>query len=415
MKLDVVNPLHKGLTDDRSSSKGNQALRIAHIASPWVSVPPKDYGGTEAIISSLCEEQIKQGHQVTLFASGDSCTNGELKHYIDQSLSEQGISWSNYIEAEYHLVSSFREIANHPEKYDVVHTHLSSATDIILFKLASQIETPHLCTLHSRFPFDRRTNHVAESDRYYFNWAPDTPLIAISERAKEDALASSQLPLNFAGVIPHGLPNEQFLQDEVSQRDYLVWVGKIIEEKGTKYAVEAAVKAKRKLILAGLVDTCLPESVHYFYNEVLPLIKANPEFVEFIGPVNSVERTKLLKGAYCFLNPIQWEEPFGLVMIEAMACGCPVIAFKRGSAQELVQPGRNGELVASVEEMVAKIESIETTIDRKQLVIDTWNNYSATRMAERYVMKYREVIYARQKSLQSLHGSEKLSNLALSN
>ncbi len=217
-------------------------------------------------------------------------------------------------------------------------------------------------------------------------------MIAISNKAKEDALKTSKLPLNFIGVIPHGLPEYSFLKGNSSERQNLVWIGRITREKGTKSAIEAAIKARRKIIIAGVVDTYVSDTAEYFYQEVLPLIEANPDYVEYIGRISNDKKLELLKSAYCFLNPIEWEEPFGLVMIEAMACGCPVISYNRGAAQELIKPGKNGEFAESVEEMAGMIEAVGNNIDREQMVRDTWNNYSATRMAELYEIKYREVI-----------------------
>ncbi len=370
-------------------------LKIAQVAAPWFSVPPKDYGGTETVISHLTEEQVKQGHNVTLFASGDSLTSGELRYYIEKSLSGQKIPWSNHTEAEYHSISSFREITKYQEKYDIVHVHLSSASDLMLFKLVSQLQIPYICTLHSRFPFDRRENNISLGDKYYFSFAEKTPIIAISQKAKEDALITSKLPLNFIGVIPHGLPESCFLKEKVSERKNLVWIGRITRDKGTKSAIEAAIKAKMKIILAGTINSYVPEDTEYFYQEVLPLIEANTDYVEYKGPISNNEKVQLLKSAYCFLNPIQWEEPFGLVMIEAMALGCPVISFKRGAAQELIKSGKNGEFADSVEDMANKIEAVGNNICREQMVIDTWNNYSVTKMAELYEIKYREVINAK--------------------
>ncbi|KAB8335648.1 glycosyltransferase family 4 protein [Scytonema tolypothrichoides VB-61278] len=385
--------VHKVNYEHEKYNENYQSLRVAQVASVWFSVPPKDYGGTESLISNLSEELIKQGHHVTLFASGDSQTSGELKYYIEKYLfSMPGTSWYNETEAEYHLISSFREIAKHPEKYDIVHIHISSASDLIGLKLASQLKLPHICTLHNRFPFDLRKNYLGEADKYYFTWGEDSPLIAISNSAKENALLDFGSPLNFIGVIHHGLPDHEFLKEEISQRRYLVWIGGINRRKGTKTAIEAAIKAKRKIIIAGVVDRNTPESLAYFEQEVLPLIEQNPDDAEYIGPVNSKQRFELLKNAYCFLNPIAWEEPFGLVMIEAMACGCPVISFRRGAAKELIKPGKNGAFAASVDEMAAMIESIGNNIDRKQMVTDTWNDYSITKTTERYVMKYREVL-----------------------
>jgi glycosyltransferase involved in cell wall biosynthesis len=369
----------------------DKPLRIAQIAPPWLSVPPQNYGGTEAVISNLTEELVRQGHEVTLFASGDSQTNAELISYVDKGLIDAGFAWDNHSEADYHLINSFREIANNPEKYDVVHIHVSSTSDLHTLKLASQISVPHICTLHSRFPLDKREDFTGLADNYYLSFAQKTPMIAISERAKEDALESG-FPVNIVEVVPHGLPDNHFLKKTVTERSHLAWVGKICRNKGTKYAIEAAVKAKRKILIAGVIDEYVPDSIDYFNEEVKPLLDKHPEYAEFIGSVNTAQRMKLLEGAYCFLNPIEWEEPFGLVMIEAMACGAPVISYKRGAANQLIKPGINGAFAASVDEMAELVESVGKNIDREKMVADTWDNYSVTRMAKRYVEEYEKVI-----------------------
>ncbi|MDH6063500.1 glycosyltransferase family 4 protein [Umezakia ovalisporum] len=389
---DNLIPKNQLISSGQNFDEKYQTIKIAQVAPPWFAVPPKDYGGTEAVISNLSEELVKQGHHVTLFASGDSQTTGKLRYYIDISLSQQKIPWTNCIEPEYHMISTFREIAHNQEKYDIIHTHLSSESDLIIFKLASQIKIPHICTIHSKFPFDKRKHNLGHGDKYYFSFAPHTPLIAISEEAKKNAIIDSKLPLNFIGIIPHGLSEYQFIQAEISPRKNLVWIGRITRDKGTKYAIEAAIKAKRKIILAGIVDTYLPESASYFYKEILPLIEEHRDYAEYIGPISNGEKVELLQKSYCFLNPIQWEEPFGLVMIEAMACGCPVISFNRGAAKELIKPGMNGYLATSVEEMVAKIALIANNINREQMVKNTWNNYSVSTMTKGYVLKYKEVI-----------------------
>lgn len=376
---------------EKSLSDENQPLRVAQIAPAWLSVPPKNYGGTEAVISNLTEELVKQGHQVTLFASGDSRTSAELKSYVESALIDQGIPWHNHLHADYHLINSFREIELNASKYDIVHIHLSSRSDLFLLKLASQISVPHICTLHSRLPLDDRKEFIGLGDDFNFSFSPNTPMIAISDKAKLDAQQSGY-PVNIIGVVPHGLPNSDFLQGKSPERSHLVWIGKICKNKGTKYAIEAAVKAKRKIIIAGVVDEYVSESVDYFKQEVVPLLEKYPEYAEFIGSVNNAQKIQLLQTADCFLNPIQWEEPFGLVMIEAMACGCPVIAFKRGAANQLIKPGINGDFAASVDEMAAMIESVTNSINREKMVLDTWNSYSVTQMAKNYVSMYQKVI-----------------------
>ena len=377
-------------------------LRVAQIVSPWISVPPKDYGGTERVVYDLTEELVKRNYAVSLFATGDSHTRAKLHFFWKKALVRMHIPWKDDDKAKYHIEQSFKkaikpinkDIINPLYNYDVIHFHLSSSADIIVFALASRSPIPVICTLHSRFPFDRRPKHIGEKDKYYLQWVQDLPMIGISERAREDALETTKAALNFIKIIPHGLPESEFLKfdsEEKITRDSLVWVGRIIQDKGVHIALEVAISLKMKIIFGGIIPE-VPEEVAYFNEKINPLIEKYPDLITFIGKVNPERRAKLLQQGLVFLNPIQWEEPFGLVMIEAMAQGCPCISFPRGAANELIQPGINGEFAANAEEMAQKVKVVIDSIDRDKLVAWTKSFYSISSMTDNYLNAYQIVM-----------------------
>src|SRR2546421_2331157 len=178
-------------------------MKIAHIAPPWLAIPPKNYGGTEIVIYNLVEEQVARGHQVTLFAPGNTKTSAKLVSFFPKPLIEEGIPWHGHLKAYYHLHKSVEYIKQH--KFDILHTHLSSSSDLYIFPLTASLTTPHVTTLHSRFPFDRvpldRVHEwLGEADKYYMEWAPFVPMVAISESAKADV----PYDLNWVGIAPNG-------------------------------------------------------------------------------------------------------------------------------------------------------------------------------------------------------------------
>ena len=357
-------------------------MKIAHIAPPWIAIPPENYGGTEIVIYNLVEEQVAQGHDVTLFAPGDARTSAKHVSFFPQSLISTGVPWAAHLKAYYHLYKSLQ----HAHEFDIVHTHLSSSADMYIFPLTASLTTPHVTTLHSRFPFDRLPDGwKGDADTYYMEWASQVPIIAISESAR------AEVPhrMNFVGVVHHGLPMNDFRPIPKERGKHFVWLGRIVPDKGVHLAIEAAKRAGVPLVLAGTIDRHAEESVNYYEEMVEPLIDG--EQIKYIGPVDMQQKIDLLSGARGFLNPIVWEEPFGMVMIESMALGCPVISFARGAAPEIIVHRKTGFLVHDVDEMVEFIPRIDQ-IDREVTRTYVDRHFSVHVMAEKYVKLYKKVI-----------------------
>ncbi len=356
-------------------------MKIAQIAPPWLSIPPKNYGGAEVVIYNLIEQFVSQGHDVTLFAPGDARTSAKLVSFFPKSLIERGVPWSAHLKAYYHLYKSLE----HANEFDIVHTHLSSSSDLYIFPLTASLTTPHVTTLHSRFPFDRVNTWTGDADYLYMEWAPYVPMIAISESARTEVPHK----LNFVGVVPHGLMMEQFRPTGRKRGDFFVWLGRFVPDKGVHLAIEAAKRAQVPVVLAGTIDRYSQESIHYFQQVIKPLI--DEKQIRYVGPVNMKEKISLLSRARGFLNPIEWEEPFGMVMIESMALGCPVISFARGAAPEIIVSGKTGFLVHDLDEMVACIPRIDE-IDRDMIRRYVEEHFSAHVMAGQYIEIYEKLV-----------------------
>lgn len=360
-------------------------MKIAQIAPPWISIPPEHYGGTETVIYNLVEELVRQGHDVTLLAPGDANTSARLVSFFPLSLISSGIPWSAQMKAFYHLQKSVEYVKNH--SFDIVHIHLSSASDMYLFPLLANanIKTPVITTLHSRFPFNRSGKWMGDADDYFKEWFQSVPMVAISEHAKQNV----PYPLNFVGVVHHGLPVDTFRPTVAQPENFFAWLGRIVPEKGPHLAIQAAKQAGVKLVLAGIVDEHLPDAAHYFEEQVKPYIDG--EQIKYLGPANMKRKISLFSHARGMLNPIQWEEPFGMVMIEAMATGCPVISFARGAASEVVADGTSGFLVSSLEEMVKMIPRVNE-LDRVAVRDYVVRNFSVQAMTHEYVELYKKLM-----------------------
>jgi glycosyltransferase involved in cell wall biosynthesis len=302
---------------------------------------------------------------------------------LPKTLREEGVPWSDHLNPYYHLHMALQYIAAHD--FDIVHMHLSSASDLYIFPLAEALVVPHVATLHSRFPFDRVQNWTGNADAFYLQqWSSSFPIVAISEQARSTAPEK----LNIIDVVYNGLSTENFVPTTVKRGDFLVWLGRFVPEKGVHLAVEAAKRARRPIILAGTVDRYQQASMSYFANVIKPLL--DNDQVRYIGPVNQKQKISLLSRAYGFLNPIEWEEPFGMVMIEAMALGCPVISFARGAAPELIIDGKTGFLVDTLDEMVTLIPQL-AALDRRATRAHVEECFSARTMAEGYLRVYRKL------------------------
>ena len=360
-------------------------MRIAQIAPPWIAIPPKQYGGAENVIYHLVEEQVAQGHDVTLIAPGDAKTSAKLISFYPKSLLESGVPWTMHLKAFYHLQKAVDYIKE--QRFDIVHTHLSSSSDMYLFPLTAHLGTPHVTTLHSIFPFDRdaRSNRTGDADSYYMEWAPLLPMVAISESARQNV----PHPLNFVGVVHHGLYMQDFKPVKRKMGENFVWLGRFMPEKGAHLAIDAAKKAQVPLVLAGVIDRHSKISMDYFEQVIKPQI--GKDQITYIGPVNMRQKNNLFGRARGFLNPIEWEEPFGMVMIEFMAMGCPVISFARGAASEIIADGETGFLVSTVDEMVSAIVKIDE-IDRNAVRTYVEQNFSSQAMAKNYIEIYKKVI-----------------------
>jgi glycosyltransferase involved in cell wall biosynthesis len=298
----------------------------------------------------------------------------------------EGIPWSAHLKAFYHLYKSLQ----YAKGFDIVHTHLSSSSDLYIFPLTASLTTPHVTTLHSQFPFDRvpldRVHEwLGEADKYYMEWAPFVPMVAISKSAK----AEVPYDLNWVGIVHHGIPMKEYVPTGEKRGDFFVWLGRMVSYKGTHLAAQAAKLAGVPIVLAGTIDQHQPDSIGYYEDQVKPLI--DNEQVKYIGPVNMEQKVKLLSAARGLLNPIEWEEPFGIVMIEAMALGSPVISFARGAAPEIVANGKTGFLVHDLDEMVRFIPRIDE-IDRNYTRTYVEQHFSARIMAEKYTQIYHKVI-----------------------
>ncbi len=357
-------------------------MKIAHIAPPWITIPPKNYGGTENVIYTIVEEQVAQGHDVALFAAGDAKTSAKLVSFFPRSLIDIGTPWQAHLKAYYHIYKAVEYIKNHA--FDIVHIHLSSSADMYTFPLVAQLSVPIVTTLHSRFPFDRVQSWTGDADAYFMEWMKEMPFIAISETARAEVTQ----PIQFVGIVPHGLQMAHFKPSTAQPDNYLVWLGRFMPEKGAHLAIQVAKATGLPLILAGTIDRHVPISIAYFDRTIKPQIDGR--HIKYIGPVGMREKIDLLSRARVFLNPIEWEEPFGMVMIEAMAVGCPVISFARGAATSIIADGKSGYLVKNVREMILALERVDA-LDRNLVRAYAEEEFSAHAMVEKYVRIYQQV------------------------
>jgi glycosyltransferase involved in cell wall biosynthesis len=355
-------------------------MKIAMIAPPWISIPPQNYGGTETVIASIVEELVGLGHDVTLFASGDSRTSAKLVSFFPRSLIAEGTPWQAALKPYFHLHRSLEQAS----AFDVVHTHLSSTADMFIFPLMEKMTTPHVTTMHSNFPFDRVLDWIGDADKYFLDWIKPAPLVTVSHRARQNI----PYDVNVAGVVHLGVPMQQYRFDAQPPEDYFTWLGRFAPAKGAHLAIQAAKRAGVPIKLAGIIEHGIKESEDYFKREVEPLIDGDR--VQFLGPANMEQKLKLLGRARGFLNPITWEEPGATVVLEAMAVGCPVIGFARGVVPELIVDGRTGFVVQTLDEMVAAIGRIGE-IDRRATHEHVDHSFSARAMAEKYVRIYEQL------------------------
>lgn len=339
-------------------------MKIAQIAPLTEAVPPKLYGGTERVVSWLTEALVEQGHDVTLFASGNSVTAAKLEPMWPRALRLDGA-----IRDPMALqVLMLEHVARRAPEFDLLHFHL----DYHPFSIFSRQRTPFVTTLHGRLDLPEL--------QPVFDAFPNAPLVSISN--------AQRLPLpnaNWIGTVHHGLPSELLKPAAVAQT-YLAFLGRVSPEKGLDRAIQIAAKSGLPLKIAAKVDK---NDTDYFRTVIRPLLEHGD--VEFIGEIGDGEKAKFLSGALALLVPIDWPEPFGLVMIEAMACGTPVLAFSGGSVPEIVEDGLTGAIVENVEEAIIAL-TLVIALDRKKVRQRFVQRFSATRMASDYLGLYRSLV-----------------------
>jgi len=339
-------------------------MRIAQIAPLAESVPPKLYGGTERVVSWLTEELVALGHDVTLFASGDSRTTGRLVPVIPRA-----IRLSKPRPDPFPAYAGLLDvIAESALDFDVVHCH----TDWLLQPLLSRLGVPHLTTIHNRLDTPDLPPVIARF--------PAAPLVSISDHHRSPLPAA-----NWLGTVYHGMPTN-VLTPSYDPGSYLAFVGRLTREKGPEAAIRIAKAAGKPLRMAAKV----PRAQSRYYKEHLqPLVDG--EHIKLVGELNDAGKGNLLKGASALLFPIDWPEPFGLVMIEAMACGTPVIAYRRGSVPEVIDEGVTGFIVDNEEDAVAAVARV-SELDRRLVRATFERRFNARRMTADYLRFYEKLL-----------------------
>jgi glycosyltransferase involved in cell wall biosynthesis len=338
-------------------------MHIAQVAPLTEAIPPKLYGGTERVVSWLTEELIALGHEVTLFASGDSVTSAQLDAVWPRALRLDGsVRDPNAL----HIVMLER-VYQRAAEFDFIHFHL----DYYPFSLFSRQPVPFVTTLHGRLDLPEH--------QPVFDTFPSLPVVSISNAQRRP------LPqANWVRTVHHGLP-QTLLQPKSVKPSYFAFLGRIAPEKGVDRAIRIAQHCGMPLKVAAKVDSVDRE---YFEEQIQPMMKAAN--VDYIGEINDAQKSEFLSGATVLLVPIDWPEPFGLVMIEAMACGTPVIAFNRGSVPEVIEDGLTGFVVEDINGAIGAVDRL-SHLSRQKIRRRFEERFTARRMAQDYLGVYRRL------------------------
>jgi glycosyltransferase involved in cell wall biosynthesis len=352
----------------------SRPYRIAMLAPPWLPVPPPGYGGIESVVALLCEGLVRRGHDVTLFAAPGSRSTATVHEVLPRC-------YPDHIERAIHEVDHVARVfdavdcaATAHRPYDLIHDHCGFTA----FAMADRINTPLLHTLHGPF--------TTETSDFYRQHGRKAPAVAIS--ASQSAAAPANLQI--AAVVPNPIDVSSWPMCTVKQ-NYVLWVGRMVAEKGPHRAIAAAKAAGVPLVLAGPVQ---PGQESFFTNEIAPHIDGNA--VRYVGEIGGVSKQRWFAQARALLVPIRWDEPFGMVMIEALSCGTPVIAFPEGAAPEIVEHGVTGYLVADETDMAAAIphlSRLNPTACRQAAM----NHYSVDQVAARYETAYARTLFQLQR------------------
>lgn len=359
--MDSVDSTTEGIRLRKGT--GTYTMKIAQIAPLVESVPPAKYGGTERVISALTEELLERGHDVTLFASGDSVTSARLDGTCKRSLRSAGIT--DIRECMGQTLTHIGYAYSMADQFDVIHDHCG----VLSFPTAQICNTPVISTMHGCF-FDDNIQ--------IFQTLQKPHVVTISH----DQAASAKR-IHRVATVHNGLPMEHYPFEE-DRGDYLLYVGRISPLKGTAEAITIAKATQRKLIIAAKLDQ---RDVAYFEAEVKPHLS---DQIQWIGEVSEKERNRLMSKAYCFIHPAPWREPFGLTLIEAMACGAPVVAFDTGAIREVVAHKKTGFVVQTIQEFIRAVEKVHL-IDKKLCREWSLSHFSAKKMADGYERVYKKV------------------------
>jgi glycosyltransferase involved in cell wall biosynthesis len=338
-------------------------MKIAQVAPLYESVPPQAYGGTERVIHYLTEELVALRHEVVLFASGDSQTSAELRPCCRRSLRLEPELRSPLA---YHTVM-LEKLLSERARFDVIHFHV----DYLHFLISKAVGWPHLTTLHGRLD-------LPELKPLYERFRA-LPLVSISD--------AQRLPVpnaNWLMTVPHGIPKDM-LTFSRAPSDYFAFLGRISPEKGIVPAIEIATALGVPLRIAAKIDNVDRD---YHQRTVAPLLRS--PLVEFVGEIRDAAKSEFLGGARALLFPIDWPEPFGLVMIEAMACGTPVIAFRRGSVAEVIEDGVTGFVVDDLEQAIAASARI-SELSRWRIREEFERRFTSRQMTNRYLALYERI------------------------
>ncbi|MEL1263012.1 glycosyltransferase family 4 protein [Pseudoxanthomonas putridarboris] len=339
-------------------------MRIAQIAPLFESVPPRLYGGTERIVSYLTEALVARGHHVTLFASGDSVTSANLTSFRDTALRLDPAPLKSPVAAHLSMLQGIRERA---AEFDVLHFHI----DLLPLPLFADVAHKCVHTLHGR-------QDKQDLPQVYRRWS-GYPLVSISDRQRRP------MPwANWWRTIPHGMPLDLLTPPALPHGDYLAFLGRISPEKGPDRAIEIARRSGLPLKVAAKVGEA---DERYFRETIEPMLASADVEVEFVGEIGDAEKPGFLGNAAALLFPIDWPEPFGLVMIEAMACGTPVVAWREGSVPEVVDDGVTGFVVDSIERAVDAVREARA-LDRHAVRRRFEERFGADRMAADYEALY---------------------------
>ncbi|MEH2464693.1 glycosyltransferase family 4 protein [Nostoc sp.] len=343
-------------------------MRIAQVAPLWERVPPPAYGGVELVVGLLTDELVRRGHEVTLFASGDSISLAKLTSVHPRAL-RLDRTIKDYSVYEMLNLASVYERA---EEFDIIHSHVGHGT----LTYANLVTTPTVHTLHGIFTPDNEK---------IFSFGKKQPYVNISDAQREPRLG-----LNYLATVYNGIDVSSYeFHAQPENPPYLAFLGRISPEKGAHLAIEIAKETGWRLKMAGKVDVV---DVEYFEKEIKPHIDGKQ--IEYLGEANHIQKNALMGGAVATLFPITWREPFGLVMVESMASGTPVIAIKLGSTEEVISHGKTGFLCNNIQECISAIDQV-TELDRYACRQHVENIFSVKRMTDGYEAVYQQVIAER--------------------